>query len=61
MTDQHSTPTIEIEDGEAAADVVSEATEVIDVALARMMKRELISAGEVADLLLDLRTLLNSH
>ena len=38
--------------------VISEALGVIDAALAKMMQRELVSSGEVADLLLDVRTLL---
>jgi len=40
--------------------VVSEAVSVIDTALAKMMQRELVSSGEVADLLLDVRMLLTS-
>lgn len=40
--------------------VVTEAVAVIDKALARMMKRELVSASEVSDLLLDLRSLLSA-
>jgi len=38
--------------------VVAEAVRVIDAALAQMMSRELVSAGEVTDVLLDLRSLL---
>lgn len=38
--------------------VISEALGVIDNALAKMMQRELVSSGEVADLLLDVRSLL---
>ena len=38
--------------------VVSEAVSVIDEALTKMMQRELVSSGEVADLLLDVRMLL---
>ncbi|WP_420450702.1 hypothetical protein [Ilumatobacter sp.] len=38
--------------------VIDEALGVIDGALAKMMNRELVSSGEVADLLLDVRTLL---
>lgn len=38
--------------------VIDEALGVIDGALAKMMSRELVSSGEVADLLLDVRTLL---
>ena len=64
MTDQQITntqilePTMPLEfDREA---VVTEAVSVIDVALAKMMQRELVSSGEVADLLLDVRTLLTT-
>jgi hypothetical protein len=41
--------------------VITEALTVIDSALARMMQRELVSTGEVADLLLDVRTLLTAE
>jgi hypothetical protein len=41
--------------------VITEALSVIDGALARMMHRELVSTGEVADLLLDVRTLLTTE
>jgi hypothetical protein len=41
--------------------VISEALGVIDDALAKMMQRELVSSGEVADLLLDVRTLLTAE
>ena len=41
--------------------VIAEALSVIDGALARMMQRELVSTGEVADLLLDVRTLLTTE
>jgi hypothetical protein len=41
--------------------VITEALSVIDGALARMMQRELVSTGEVADLLLDVRTLLTTE
>jgi hypothetical protein len=40
--------------------VLQEALEVIDGALAKMMQRELVSTGEVADLLLDVRSLLTT-
>lgn len=50
MTDQRN-------DNEA---VINEALGVIDGALAKMMQRELVSTGEVADLLLDVRTLLTT-
>jgi len=38
--------------------VISEALSVIDKALAQMLRRELVSSGEVTDVLLDVRTLL---
>jgi hypothetical protein len=41
--------------------VITDALSVIDDALARMMQRELVSTGEVADLLLDVRTLLTAE
>jgi len=53
MTDQRSDSTNEA--------VIYEALSVIDGALARMMRRELVSSGEVADLLLDVRTLLTAE
>jgi hypothetical protein len=40
--------------------VIAEALSVIDDALGRIMARELVSSGEVADLLLDVRTLLTA-
>lgn len=40
--------------------VINEALDVIDVALATMVSRELVSSGEVADLLLDVRMLLTT-
>lgn len=62
MTDQSiSTPTLDLE--ALAADeeqALTDAIAVIDGALARMMQRDLVSTTEVADLLLDLRTLLTS-
>ena len=38
--------------------VITEALGVIDKALAQMLRRELVSSGEVTDVLLDVRTLL---
>jgi hypothetical protein len=49
MTDTH----------EASA-VIAEALSVIDKALSGMLNRELVSSGEVADVLLDVRSLLTS-
>jgi hypothetical protein len=41
-------------------DVITEAKALIDQALGGMLNRELLSADEVADLLLDVRSLLSS-
>lgn len=64
MTDQQYSDTqtlvTEIPTDDRAA-VVAEAIAVIDGALGRMMQRDLVSSGEVADLLLDLRTLLTAN
>ena len=53
-----------LETAGAAADthdaVIAEALGVIDQALGQMVSRELVSSGEVADLLLDLRTALTA-
>jgi hypothetical protein len=38
--------------------VITEALSVIDKALSQMMRRELVSSGEITDVLLDVRTLL---
>lgn len=40
--------------------VITDALGVIDKALAEMLRRELVSSDEVADLLLDVRTLLTA-
>ncbi len=45
---------------ETSSEVISEALSVIDKALAEMLRRELVSSGEVADLLLDVRSLLTA-
>lgn len=63
MTDQQFSDTQTLDPDlptDARAAVVTEAITVIDAALGRMMQRDLVSSGEVADLLLDLRTLLTS-
>lgn len=58
MTDQQNV-TDGMSDETASNDaVLNEALGVIDGALAKMMQRDLVSTGEVADLLLDVRTLL---
>lgn len=63
MTDQEitQTETVEIDESAVARTaVLTEAVTVIDGALAQMMQRELVSSGEVADLLLDVRMLLTA-
>ena len=46
--------------GESHDAVIAEALKVIDQSLRKIMGRELVSSGEVADLLLDVRMLLSS-
>ncbi len=64
MTDQQlsSQPMMSTEEAHGALRehdaVILEALGVIDEALTQMFQRELVSSGEVADLLLDVRTLL---
>jgi hypothetical protein len=58
MTDQHVTDEGLHTDQAPREAVVAEALAVIDGALAQMLQRELVSTGEVADLLLDVRMLL---
>lgn len=41
-------------------DVIAEALAIIDKGLGEMLHRELVSTDEVADLLLDVRTLLTA-
>lgn len=63
MTDQHLTDTQTLDpvaEREQHDAVLAEALSVIDGALAHMMQRELVSSGEVADLLLDVRMLLTA-
>ncbi len=40
-------------------DVITEALAIIDRALSEMVNRELVSTGEMSDLLLDVRSLLS--
>ena len=63
MTDHDTTctETLDSPSDDSRAVVVAEAVGVIDEALAKMMQRELVSSGEVADLLLDVRMLLTSR
>ena len=44
-----------------AAQVIAEALAVIDRGLSEMLHRELVSTDEVADLLLDVRTILAAN
>jgi hypothetical protein len=63
MTDQLPPPIQTLDrpvDDQGRDAVLAEAVSVIDGALAQMMQRELVSSGEVADLLLDVRTLLTA-
>jgi hypothetical protein len=53
-------PEILLADVRSQGDAIAEAITMIDKALAEMLRRELVSAGEVGDLLLDLRSLLTS-
>lgn len=48
------------QDADAHDAVIAEAVGVIDQALGHMVSRELVSSGEVADLLLDLRSALTA-
>lgn len=50
-----------LEVGRDAEAVIDEAIGIIDGALTTLFERELMSAGEVADLLLDMRTVLAEH
>ena len=43
-----------------SAEIIDRALSTIDSALAQMVKRELVSADEVSDLLLDVRNLLTT-
>jgi hypothetical protein len=43
-----------------SADVINEALSIIDTALSDLVKRELVSTGEVSDMLLDVRNLLTT-
>ena len=57
MTDSDLTAPLAAESHDA---VIAEAVTIIDQALGQMMSRELVSSGEVADLLLDVRMLLTT-
>lgn len=61
MTDQQLSDQLVADEALAPREndaVIREALGVIDEALAQMFQRELVSSGEVADLLLDVRSLL---
>jgi hypothetical protein len=58
MTDQQNVTEGSTKEAASNDAVLNEALGVIDGALAKMMQRDLVSSGEVADLLLDVRTLL---
>ncbi|MFM7745425.1 MAG: hypothetical protein ACKO8T_07145 [Actinomycetota bacterium] len=47
-------------DANGTAAAVTEALAIVDKALAEMLRRELVASGEVADLLLDLRSILTA-
>lgn len=48
----------ELNDKASTDDVIAQALSIIDDALSMMVRRELVSASEVSDLLLDVRNLL---
>jgi hypothetical protein len=60
MTDQQLTAPQITEHSDPSDTIIRDALDVIDGALAHMMRRELVSSGEVADLLLDVRSLLTA-
>jgi hypothetical protein len=47
-----------VNDKASHEDVIAQALVIIDDALSQMVRRELVSAGEISDLLLDVRNLL---
>ncbi|MBM3638678.1 MAG: hypothetical protein RLZ84_1146 [Actinomycetota bacterium] len=58
-TTQEEAPKVSVSQGIDSM-VITDALGVIDKALAEMLRRELVSSDEVADLLLDVRTLLTA-
>jgi hypothetical protein len=48
----------EVNDKASQEGVIAQALVIIDDALSQMVRRELVSAGEISDLLLDVRNLL---
>jgi len=51
---------VEPTEDQTTGGAIAEALTVIDKALAEMLRRELVASGEVADLLLDLRSILTA-
>ena len=51
---------IETTDTVSTEAVIAEALSIIDKALGQMMSRELVSSGEITDVLLDVRMLLTT-
>ena len=60
MTESIDEPQISESHLESHEAVIAEALAVIDQALGRVSNRDVVSSGEVADLLLDVRTLLTA-
>ena len=50
----------EVTDDQTTGRAIADALVIVDKALAEMLRRELVSSGEVADLLLDLRSILTA-
>lgn len=50
----------EVTEGQNTGAAIADALAIVDKALAEMLRRELVSSGEVADLLLDLRSILTA-
>lgn len=51
---------VEVTEDQNQSGAIAEALAIVDKALAEMLRRELVSSGEVADLLLDLRSILTA-
>lgn len=49
----------DVKDDQNLNGAIADALAIVDKALAEMLRRELVSSGEVADLLLDLRSILS--
>jgi hypothetical protein len=58
--EQAPTGDVQLQPGDGHDAVIAEALAVIDQALGRVSNRDIVSSGEVADLLLDVRTLLTT-